>query len=486
MPQPSGLNIFIFHRDLRLEDNTALIQAPKPILPVFMFIDEQIDPVKNTYFSNNAVQFMCESLEDLDKSLRKYGSHLNLFRSTSIEKQLDTIHTRTPLASVTQNADFSLYAHTRDAAIQRWCDAQNPKVQFNNIHNDYDIVPEDAGLLANNKPYYVLSAYYKRILKDLQEKRLEIKVNTYAYKKRDFKTQFLPNQISVSTMHTYYAINPHLITHGGHTHAVKRLAILDKLHNYDDDRNYPSRELTTQLSAHLKFGSLSVRELAQAICTAFHLTPSHPDHPLIRELVFRSFYIKMATENTGLQRNKSFRQDIDSHITWLSKSSPTYAKLWKAWTTGTTGFPLVDAGMRQLNTTGFMHGRVRMVTATVLTRYFLIDWRDGAKYFAQNLTDYDPISNNMGWQFSASLGENSQNVYRAPMNPFLQASKYDPDATYIKKWIPELATATPKQIHTGTWDHTSTTYIKPIIDQKAASAKAVDTWRKIAKDLRVN
>jgi deoxyribodipyrimidine photo-lyase len=192
----------------------------------------------------------------------------------------------------------------------------------------------------------------------------------------------------------------------------------------------------------------------------------------------------MAIEKPGLQRDKSFRQDIDTHIPWLAKSSPQYAKLWKAWITGNTGFPLADAGMRQLNATGFMHGRVRMVTATVLTRYFMIDWRDGAKYFAQNLTDYDPISNNMGWQFSASLGENSQNVYRAPMNPFLQSDKYDPDATYIKKWIPELKDIQSKDIHKGIWDPEVTKYTKPIIDQKAASAKAVETWKKIARSLK--
>jgi len=484
MVAKTGLNIFIFHRDLRIVDNTALLTAPKPITPVFMFIDEQIDPAKNAYYSNNSVQFMCESLVDLDKSLRKVSSHLNLFRTSSIVSQLETIHKNTPITSLTQNADFSLYAKKRDAEIQKWCDSQEPKIQFNNVPNDYDIVAENEGLLPNNKPYYVLAAYYRRIIKDIREKRIAINVSNHKFTKRDFKTQFLPNQISFETIKSYYTHNANLITQGGRSFALKRLDILSKLHDYDNDRNYPSRELTTQLSAHLKFGTLSVRELVHAVCNAFKLSETNPDHPLVRELVFRSFYIKMAIEKPGLQRDKSFRQDIDTHIPWLTKSSPQYAKLWKAWTTGNTGFPLADAGMRQLNATGFMHGRVRMVTATVLTRYFMIDWRDGAKYFAQNLTDYDPISNNMGWQFSASLGENSQNVYRAPMNPFLQSDKYDPDATYIKKWIPELKDIQSKDIHKGIWDPETTKYTKPIIDQKAASAKTVETWRKIASNLK--
>jgi deoxyribodipyrimidine photo-lyase len=228
------------------------------------------------------------------------------------------------------------------------------------------------------------------------------------------------------------------------------------------------------LSAHLKFGTLSVRELVAALVKpeAF----GRVDNPLTRELVFRSFYIKICSSRPGLQRAESFRQDIDVHIPWKRHGDPEYARLWKAWTEGNTGFPLADAGMRQLNATGYMHGRVRMVAATVLTRYFLIDWRDGARYFAQHLVDYDPCSNNMGWQFSSALGENTQNVYRAPMNPFLQSKNYDADCVYIQRWIPELKEATPKQIHTGAWSDTLQ-YPKPIVDQKVASRRAVTTWK---------
>ena len=478
------MNIFIFHRDLRLVDNTALIKAPTPIVPIFIFIDEQIDPNKNKYFSNNAVQFMCESLVDLNKSLNKLGSQLHIFQASSVTQQLEILHKQYTINSITQNKDFSLYAHTRDSAIQKWCDSQNPKIVFNNIANDYDIVPEDACLLANNKPYYVLAAYYNRVLKDLKEKRININVNNHTYKNKDFKNTVLTNTntgtIKIDSINKYYN-HIDLIANGGRTCALKRLSILAKLHNYDTYRNYPALSLTTQLSAHLKFGTISVRELVHALIIEFKLNENHPDHALFRELVFRSFYIKMALENTGLQRATSFRQDIDKHIPWLAKSDPSYAKLWKAWISGNTGFPLVDAGMRQLNTTGYMHGRVRMVAATVLTRYFMIDWRDGAKYFAQQLTDYDPISNNMGWQFSASLGENSQNIYRAPMNPFLQSANYDKDAMYIKKYIPELKDVSSKNIHKGIWDPEKTNYTLPIIDQKAASAKAVSIWRQIAK-----
>jgi len=476
------MNIFIFHRDLRLVDNTALIKAPTPIVPIFIFIDEQIDPNKNKYFSNNAVQFMCESLIDLNKSLNKMGSQLHIFHASSVTQQLETLHKQYTIKSITQNKDFSLYAHTRDAAIQKWCDSQNPKILFANIPNDYDIVPEESCLLANNKPYYVLAAYYNRVMKDLKEKKITISVNNHTYKNKDFKKEMLTNTIKVESINKFYKHNPNLIANGGRTNALKRLSILAKLHNYNTDRNYPALSLTTQLSAHVKFGTISVRELVHALINEFNLSDIKPDHALFRELVFRSFYIKMALENTGLQRSISFRQDIDKHIPWLAKSDPTYPKLWKAWISGNTGFPLVDAGMRQLNTTGYMHGRVRMVTATVLTRYFMIDWRDGAKYFAQQLTDYDPISNNMGWQFSASLGENSQNIYRAPMNPFLQSANYDPDAVYIKTYIPELKDIPSKNIHKGIWDPEKTKYTLPIIDQKAASAKAVSIWRNIAKN----
>lgn len=484
-------NIFLFHRDLRLVDNTALLTAPHPITPLFVFPDEQIDSKKNKYFSHAAVQFMCESLEDLNSSITKLTnnkSRLHMCRASSTVDALVKIHTHTPIASVTQNKDFSLYALERDALIEKWCAAQTPPIIFNNECEDYDLVKAKDLLLLDGRPYTVLSAYYNRFIKECVSVVPNVKTNKLPPKAFDQTSHTFPNEITVKDIHTFYEpIDKEAVSQkGGRSQALLTMKKLtaEFCKAYDHDRNYPAIQGTTMLSAHLKFGTISVRELFHKIKQ--ESGKQDPDHPLVRELVFRSFYIKICTARPKLQRGESFRQDIDSKIQWLykNKNEPEYSRLWKAWTEGKTGFPLVDAGMRQLNATGHMHGRVRMVAATVLTRYFLIDWRDGARYFAQHLVDYDPCSNNMGWQFSSALGENSQNVYRAPMNPFLQSKNFDKDAEYIKRWIPELATpnTTPKQIHSGTWDPESTHYPRPVVDQKEASRRAVTMWKAAIKE----
>jgi len=491
------MNIFLFHRDLRIHDNTALYKAPSPITPIFIFPEEQINPQKNKYFSHAAVQFMCESLESLNEDIRKESNgkaQLTLFHSSgSVLEQLQSIHKVHPIASITQNKDFTVYALERDAAIRKWCETATPQVSFNE-HEDYDLVKADELLVdkvVNGKkeytPYTVLAAYYKRFIKELPTP----KVAKVGKKKLHFKSLDggIPNRIDIAKIKSLYNHNEQLAQRGGRSHALQRLKTIKAkgvIKNYDHNRNYPALSLgasnlsTTLLSAHLKFGTISIREMYWYVVEAFDHTH---DNPLVRELVFRSFYKKICSARPRLERDQSFRQDIDEHIPWLSHKDPNYNKYWKAWTEGKTGFPLVDAGMRQMNATGHMHGRVRMVAATVLTRYFLIDWREGARYFAQHLVDYDPCSNNMGWQFSAALGENSQNVYRAPMNPFLQGKTYDSDTDYIKYWIPELADITPKEIHTATWDETATKYPKPIIDQKVASKRAVTLWKSVANNI---
>jgi deoxyribodipyrimidine photo-lyase len=452
--------------------------APQPVVPVFIFPSEQIDSKKNKYFSHAAVQFMCESLVDVNNALEKLGSKLHLIHSQSqsfnIVQNLAKIHAHSPIATITQNRDFSVYAMERDAAIAKWCASHTPPIVFNNDSEDYDLVGSKELLLDGDRPYTVLSAYYKRFIKEYE------KITKTVNPKKLGRTAFtassnkLPNEITVDAIKAFYEQNPKVTQLGGRVQGLKALARLSTLKSYDHDRNYPSIAGTTMMSAHLKFGTVSIREMCAELIKVF----GKPDNSLMRELVFRSFYIKICIARPGLQRSESFRQDIDNNIKWREKDDSLYKQLWTAWQEGKTGFPLVDAGMRQLKETGHMHGRVRMVAATVLTRYFLIDWREGARFFAQHLVDYDPCSNNMGWQFSSALGENTQNVYRSPMNPFLQSKTYDTEATYIKQWIPELRDTASKQIHAGTWDPQSTGYTLPIVNQKEASRNAVTMWKK--------
>ena len=472
------------------------------MVPIFIFTGEQVDPAQNKYFSHPAVQFMCESLVDLDHELRKCNSQLHVFytKHGNVVDQLELINKHSSpgirIRSITQNRDFSEYAKKRDAAIKEWCDAQSPQVAFNECE-DYDLVSSEDLLLPISgsgsgsgsgpmgKPYTVLAAYYNRFMKesDIVVRKCTKKVATFSPNSESIYLKNVPNRIACDLdtfQKMFYTHNENLAQRGGRKRALARLKQIN-LDNYDKNRNYPALEDgTTRLSAHLKFGTISVRELYW-----FVVNTIGKGSPFIRELVFRSFYIKMCTSThtrfKGMQRGVSFRQDIDDKIPWVSISRSTSTStsistsrsksnksekakvLWDAWTQGRTGFPLVDAGMRQLNETGWMHGRVRMVAAAVLTRYCLIDWREGALYFAQHLVDYDPISNNMGWQFAAALGENSQNIYRAPMNPTLQLKTYDPQGVYVARYLSK-----------------SDMEREPTVDQKAASARAVALWKAAA------
>ena len=215
------------------------------------------------------------------------------------------------------------------------------------------------------------------------------------------------------------------------------------------------------MSAHLKFGTISIREMYRYIVATFR---GKHDNPLVRELVFRSFYTKMCIANPRMERDQSFRQDIDKQIPWLSHKDQNYVKYWKAWTEGKTGFPLADAGMRQLNDTGYMHNRARLIVASFLTKTMLISWKEGEEFFAKKLTDYDPASNNGNWQWTASTGADSQPYFRI-FNPWEQAKNFDPDCEYIKKWVPELKDVPVKDIfnwETQWINHKETNYPKPI------------------------
>jgi len=461
--------VFLFQRDLRLNDNTTLLHAMKEgakIIPVFIFTPEQINPSKNPYFSPPAVQFMCESLTDLNQQLAKVGSHLNIFYGEHSDV-LTQIYKEHPFQTIYSNEDYSVYATKRDATIRKWCVAHGG-IQFIQ-KEDYGLLPLKDGLLEGVRPYMVLSQFYKRILKENTIRD----VATTRPTKQGFSALSFNHALPFSKMASFYQENPALAIRGGRARGLLGLKRLNQLKDYEEGRNFPALGKTSLMSPHLKFGTVSIREMYWAIVKLFG-----KDHGLIRELVFRDFYMKIYALRPELQRGTALHAALDKAIHW------SYDKhLFQQWADGLTGYPLVDAGMRELNVSGHQHNRIRMLCASVLSKYFLIDWRWGLKYYYTHLVDADIYSNTAGWGFASSTGADAVPYFRAPFNPFIQSNKFDKEAEYIKHWVPELKEVDAKDIHK--WFDPLvrekykdlTTYPAPIIDHKEASARAVKVFK---------
>lgn len=482
--------VFLFHRDLRLDDNTGLIEAlrnHKTVIPVFIFPPEQIDPAKNKYFSNPAVQFMVESLIDLDGQLANYGSKLYMFRGDTVDV-LHKIFVATKFAALYTNRDYSRYAVKRDAEIKKWCASSNINISYNDFE-DYDLIPMSEGLNQSGKPYTVLSAYYKRYtasgtasLKVRQPVPFSknVATNLIKVKNKNAKINNLGQgaaPLTRAAVCSYFSENPTIAVRGGRTLALEilRRAKRGDFAEYEKLRDYPALNATTRASAYLKFGCMSIREMYWAAAAT---------GALIRELVFRSFYYKIYAQQPALQNGAAFHEAMDRAIPWHYD-----ARKFDAWKTGRTGFPLADAGMRQLAGENWVHNRVRMLVANVATKYLLLDWRDCLRFFYQHLVDADIFSNTAGWQWGAGIGVDSAPYFRPPFNPFIQSKKFDKDAEYIKKWIPELSDVAAADIHK--WNDAATRakyphckYPAPIVDQKVASRTAVEIFKRAAATAR--
>ncbi len=295
------------------------------------------------------------------------------------------------------------------------------------IHADALLHEPDACLKPNGQPYSVYTPFFNRA-SSLQvaapsDNRYR---NYYQHPLRESSHNTLNELLKIK--------NPQLAVNGGRKQALKLLAQIPQFRHYDTDRNFPAKNATTHLSAHHKFGTISIRESYAAIKAAFN-----QHHTLIRELYWRDFFTHVAFHFPNVFGH-SFHAEYDA-IPWQGSNEH-----FELWCEGRTGFPIVDAGMRELNETGYMHNRVRMITASFLTKDLHIDWRLGEKYFAQKLVDYDPAVNNGNWQWSASTGCDAQPYFRI-FNPWLQQEKFDPECVYIKRFVPELAGVPTKNLH---------------------------------------
>lgn len=451
--------LFIFRRDLRLFDNIALLEALKLsdiVIPIFIFDPIQVSE-DNQYKSNNAIQFMIESLRDLDKQLKlKHGKLYKFFGKTN--NIIENLFKHENIDAVFINRDYTPFSIKRDEAIYHLCNKYN--IQYNSFSDLLLTEPEE--ILTNaGIPYSVFSAFYKKALKKVI---LATNKNNYL----NFYNKTLSPLLQSQNDKIYKKIlsknNDLIWVKGGRTNGLKLLRNLKKFDNYSRQKDYPIAS-TTNLSAHIKFGTVSIREVYHAIVKQLG-----QDHSLIRQLFWRDFFTHIAYDSPFIFGH-AYKKKYDD-LVWNYNEN-----FFKAWREGKTGFPIIDAGMRQLNRTGFIHNRVRMLVASFLIKDLHIDWRLGEKYFAQKLVDYDPAVNNGNWQWVASTGCDSQQYFRI-FNPWLQQKKFDPECKYIKKWVPELKNVETKIIHSLFKTNVLIdNYSKPIIDHAREVKLAIKMFK---------
>jgi len=436
-------SIFLFHRDLRLEDNIGLIeslQKSKQVIPCFIYDCNLIRKLKDAKFR---WRFLDESLLDLDKNLKKKGSSLQILEGIP-EKILEKIIKKYKIEAVFSNTDFSKYSQIRDKKILKIC--KNNEIPF---HNTLDFLLHNPNEIKTNSdtPYTIYSFFYKKT-KGFPIRQI-IKNSNKNYSKEN---------ISNNSIKELKIWNSEI--KGGRKEGLKILKNLEKFRDYDKVRDLPGLNQTTLLSAHNKFGTISIREIYNQIKESLGV-----NHTIMGEIYWREFFNYILFHFPHVEK-KSFKQKFQN-IPWENSD-----KLFKKWKEGETGFPIVDAGMKQLNITGFMHNRVRMIVASFLTKDLHIDWRWGERYFAKKLIDYDTAVNSGNWQWAASTGCDAVPYFRI-FNPWRQQERFDVDCKYIKKWIPKLDKIEPKVIH-NLWNNfpNNIEYPKPIVDHKIEAERA--------------
>jgi deoxyribodipyrimidine photo-lyase len=450
--------LFIFRRDLRIIDNIGLHVLNnhcKNIYTIFIFTPEQVSSI-NSYKSKNAVQFMIESLADLSSQIQKSGGKLITFYGNN-DKIVSECIKAWKIDIVCFNIDITPYARERDDKIIKLC--QHMKTYVTYAH-DYYLHEPGTILNGTGNAYQKFTPYYNTCMKKKVDEPL--KVSKLYLRKSEIH---IVGKISLDQAFRQFvgSKNPDILVHGGRENAIKQLHIAAKnIHNYSKTHNDLSKP-TSQLSAYIKFGCVSIREVYKTF---------RSKHDFIRQLIWRDFYAQVLF----------FYPHVLGHAmkTNYNKINWHHNVRWfKMWCDGTTGFPIVDAAMRELNQSGYMHNRARLIVSSFLIKTLLIDWRYGEKYFAKKLTDYDVASNNGNWQWTAGTGADSQPYFRV-FNPWRQTQEYDPECSYIKKWIPELKDIDNKIILN--WDtewsnNKNCKYPKPICIYEEQKEKALKMYK---------
>jgi len=423
----STSTVFWFRRDLRLQDNAGLYHAlreNKDVVPVFIFDTTILDELDDK--ADRRVEFIHNSLTVIQQQLIELGSSLLVFHGDPI----DIFKSLKPKAVYT-NHDYEPYARKRDEQVKNILSKSGAEFK---TFKDQVIFEKDEVVKDDGKPYTIFTPY---------SRKWKSNINTFYLK------SFPTEKYFGSFKKTNPKPLPSLAELGFEANELpfpERVIKQSIVVKYDQQRNFPAIEGTTKLSVHLRFGTVSIRKLSQLA--------QKKNEVWLNELIWRDFYHMILWHFPQVEK-ESFKPSYDK-IEWRNNE-----KEFKVWCEGKTGYPIVDAGMRELNTTGFMHNRVRMIVASFLTKHLLIDWRWGEAYFAKKLLDFDLAANNGGWQWAAGSGCDAAPYFRV-FNPTLQTEKFDPELKYIKKWVPELGT---------------NEYPKPIVEHTLARNRVLKVYK---------
>lgn len=420
------VTLFWFRRDLRFQDNAGLFYALKKnpnVLPIFIFDTEILDKLEDD--KDARVEFIRKSLDQIKIELEELGSTLAVFHGNPVE-----IFKALKPKAVYTNHDYEPYGKNRDAQVKRILEKKG-----SSLHTFKDIVifEKDEVIKDDGSPYTVYTPYSKKWKSKLKA------FYTKAYPVEKYTGNLL--KIKPLPFPELSAIG---FAQSGITFPERKIK-QSAIEKYHLQRDIPGIDGTSRLSVHLRFGTVSIRKLVQIALKK--------NEKWLNELIWRDFYHMIIWHFPTVE--KAFKPAYD-RIKWRNNPEE-----FKAWCAGKTGYPIVDAGMRELNATGFMHNRVRMIVASFLTKHLLIDWRWGEAYFAKKLLDFDLSANNGGWQWAAGSGCDAAPYFRV-FNPYIQTEKFDPQEKYIKKWIPEIGTDN---------------YPKPIVDHAFARDRVLTVYK---------
>ena len=424
------VNIFWFRRDLRLYDNSGLSAAThskNKVIPIFIFDTSITDKLPN---NDSRINFIFDNLLEIDLKLKKkYNSSINVFKGNPIEIFKELIKDY-KINSVFTNNDYEPYALSRDKSIKNFLEKN--QIQFKSF-KDQVIFEKNEVVKDDGSPYVVYTPYMRKWKANLNEDLSKLA-------EKEVVNNFYNSSISALMELSKY----------GFVENDKKIEVFklnkDIVTKYADTRNFPSINSTSKLGPYLRFGTVSVRKIVSGLL-------KFKDQTFLNELIWREFFMQILFHFPHTAK-KSFKSKYDK-IIWLNDP-----KSFEAWKNGETGFPLVDAGMKELNNTGFMHNRVRMITASFLCKHLLIDWRLGEKYFALKLNDYEMASNIGNWQWASGSGVDAAPYFRI-FNPHTQITKFDKNREYINKWV----------------DTNSKSYPNEIVDHKFARQRCLDTYK---------